>query len=84
MLEWLRAQPASKSEVQQVTGERLIRVSDWTTPPPCPVPPNGPPPARSLRVTPRAKRIVVDLLPPIVTRTIKRARAAAQNRRTAS
>ena len=86
MLEWLRAQPASKSEVQQVSGQRLIRVSDWTTPPPSPVPPSGQPPARPVAATPRAKRmlkrIAVDLLPPIATRAIRRSRAAAgRNRR---
>jgi hypothetical protein len=74
MIEWLRAQPASKSEVQQVAGGRLIRVADWTQPQPCPVPPNQPVPP-SGGAAARAKRVAVDLLPPVVTRVIKRARA---------
>jgi SAM-dependent methyltransferase len=72
MLEWLRAQPASSSEVQQVAGHPLVRVSDWKTPQPCPVGPDAPGPTG--RDFGRIKRIAVDLLPPAVTRAIRRAR----------
>ena len=74
MLEWLRAQPASRSEVQQVAGGRLIRVADWRQPQPCPVPHNQPAPP-SGGAAARAKRVAVELLPPVVTRAIRRARA---------
>jgi hypothetical protein len=77
MLEWLAAQPASKSEVQQVAGGRLIRVADWTAPQPCPVPANRPAPASGGAMA-RARRIALDLLPPVATRAIKRARARAR------
>lgn len=80
MLEWLDAQPSAKREVQQIAGGRLIRVADWIRPQASPVPPNGPRPRvpAARLASAGAKGLAIDLLPPMVTRALRRMRQRAR------
>lgn len=61
-------------EIQVIAGRRMVRVADWKLPPPSPVRPlHAAPTGRMIH---RARRVAVDLLPPVVTRAIKKARRA--------
>ncbi|MBB5871178.1 putative O-methyltransferase YrrM [Allocatelliglobosispora scoriae] len=69
------AETSGKFDMQEVAGQRFIRIADWRIAPPSPVPPLAAAPRRN-RLVPHARRVAVNLLPPVVTRVIKRARAA--------
>jgi hypothetical protein len=69
LMEWLGSQPAVSWEVQDVAGHDLVRVSDWPT---VKKPRQSATSARAPRSA--ARRLAVDLLPPVLTRAVRRAR----------
>ena len=75
LLSWLDSQEGSAYDLQRIADRQVIRVADWTSAPasPVPAPPGAPPPPR--RWLPAgARRVAVDLLPPIVTRALMKIR----------
>jgi predicted O-methyltransferase YrrM len=69
LIDWLAGEPDFLHHPQQIADRPVLRV--WARPKPKPKPkppaPRKPPPQRSL-----AKRVAVDLLPPVVTRSVRR------------
>ena len=84
MITWLRSYEANPCEVQDIMGHRVIRVCPWDDAPVPTVPPLHPPvidepavetaPPRARTRTWSAKGIARELLPPLVTKAIKKAR----------
>ena len=82
LVEWLRSYGPNVPQHQDILGHRIVRVCRWTKPPVPTLTPLHPPAddesaAPAHPVDPRrrlARRIVVDLLPPVVTRGIRRLR----------
>jgi hypothetical protein len=84
LVEWLRSHNPGLPQYHSVLGHQLVRIRRWNDPPlpklaPLRPPPEepvvedepAPPPARR-RLTARA--VARDLLPPVVTRALRRAR----------
>ena len=82
LVEWLRSFHPRLPEYQNILGNPVVRVCRWSNPPlPRPTPRTGELPGDSPAPVPVTKRwartraIGYDLLPPLVTRALRRARA---------
>jgi hypothetical protein len=75
LLAWLRSQDGARYESHRVAGRPLIQIANWAPAPPSPVPPaRDAPPLPRRRVPPVLRRVAADLLPPALTRAVRRAR----------
>jgi len=78
LVEWLTDQPDSAWSDHDVAGHRIVQIADWPakpSAPPAPAPPPSPPSRRPKHP------IIVDLLPPAVTRALRAARRRRDIRR---
>ncbi len=89
LVAWLRSHHPGLPDLHNVLGHPMVRIGRWTgppvpdltplRPPPAePEPARAPAPARSRWARPRA--IARDLLPPVLTRALRRARARLRSR----
>jgi len=85
LVEWLRSHSPNLAQYQDVLGHPLVRVCRWHKPPLPTLAPLNPPeddePAQGARLAAsarsrwaRPRNVVVDLLPPVVTRGLRRVR----------